>query len=91
MGAAGLSPRAAATPPGVRTALAIGLSAGLFGLVHLPDLGYLWYAVPNLMLLGIGAAWLRLRSASLWPAVLAHGTNNLLAVAGWFILAPPHG
>jgi uncharacterized protein len=28
---------------------------------------------------------LRLRSGSIWPAVVAHGANNLLAVLGWFV------
>ncbi len=74
-----------------RIVLAIGLSALLFGMVHLPDLGWRWYAVPNLALLGIGCAWLRLKSGSLWPAVMAHGVNNLLAVAGWFVVMHPPG
>lgn len=69
---------------------AIALSALLFGLVHLPDLNYLWYAVPNLVLLGLALAWLRLRAASLWPAVLAHGINNLIAVLAWFADGVPH-
>lgn len=79
------------SPTSARTLTAVAISAILFGLVHLPDLGYLWYAVPNLALLGAAAAWLRLRSGSLWPAVLAHGVNNLLAVAGWFLVAHPPG
>lgn len=74
----------------LRRGWAIGLSALLFGLVHLPDLNYLWYAVPNLVLLGAALAWLRLRAASLWPAVLAHGVNNLLAVLVWFGASAPH-
>lgn len=74
-----------------RIALAMCLSALLFGLVHLPDLGWHWYAVPNLALLGLGCAWLRLKSGSLWPAVMAHGINNLLAVAGWFVMTHPSG
>ena len=28
------------------------------------------------MLLGVGIGWLRLRSASVWPAVFAHGSVN---------------
>jgi len=74
-----------------RIALAMGLSALLFGMVHLPDLGWRWYAVPNLALLGVGCAWLRYKSGSLWPAVMAHGVNNLLAVAGWFVATHPPG
>lgn len=65
------------------------LTAALFACVHLPDLGFLWYALPNLLLLGIALAWLRLRSGSIWPAVLAHGINNALAVVSWFVLLPP--
>jgi hypothetical protein len=72
-----------------RALAAVAISAGLFGLVHLPELGYLWYAVPNLVLLGVATAWLRLQSGSIWPAVLAHGANNLLAVAGWFLATHP--
>ena len=74
-----------------RIALAMLGSAALFALVHLPDLSWQWYALPNLALLGLGCAWLRLHSGSLWPAVLAHGINNLLAVAGWFVLTHPAG
>lgn len=74
----------------MRAGWAIALSALLFACVHLPDLGYLWYALPNLALLAAALAWLRLRSGSLWPAVVAHGVNNLLAVAAWFIALPPH-
>lgn len=65
---------------------AVAISSLLFACVHLPDLGYLWYAVPNLALLAAVLAWLRLRSGSLWPAVLAHGVNNLLAVVAWFVV-----
>lgn len=82
---------AMATAGNTRIALAMGLSALLFGMVHLPDLGWRWYAVPNLALLGLGCAWLRLKSGSLWPAVMAHGINNVLAVAGWFVVAHPPG
>lgn len=76
---------------GTRVALAMLLSATLFAMVHLPDLGWRWYALPNLAMLGLGCAWLRLHSGSLWPSVLAHGINNTLAVAGWFIVLHPGG
>lgn len=59
----------------------------LFGLVHLPGLEWQWFALPDLVLLAVLLAWLRLRSASIWPAVLAHSCNNLLAVVSWFVLA----
>ncbi|MBD8898138.1 CPBP family intramembrane glutamic endopeptidase [Rhodanobacter sp. DHG33] len=68
----------------LRVGWAIWASAALFALVHLPDLHWLWYALPNLALLGAALAWLRLRSGSLWPAVIAHGCNNLLAMAALF-------
>lgn len=64
----------------LHAAWAVPASAAVFALVHLPDLHWLWYAVPNLALLGVALAWLRLRSGSLWPAVIAHGCNNLLAM-----------
>ncbi|KAF1008497.1 MAG: hypothetical protein GAK28_00918 [Luteibacter sp.] len=62
----------------------IGISATIFGLVHLPDLAWLWYAVPNLALIGLICAWLRVRSGSIWPAFVAHAVNNSLATLGWF-------
>lgn len=64
-------------------------TALLFACVHLPDLGFLWYALPNLLLLGLILAWLRLQSESIWPAVIAHSVNNALAVVSWFVMAPP--
>ena len=68
----------------LRTAWAVLASAALFALVHLPDLHWLWYALPNLALLGVVLAWLRLRSGSLWPSVIAHASNNLLAMVALF-------
>lgn len=67
---------------------AIVLTAVVFACVHLPDLSFLWYALPNLALLGLVLGWLRVRSGSIWPAVLAHGMNNLLAVVSWFVMTP---
>ncbi len=63
---------------------AIALSALIFGTVHLPDLAWLWYAVPNLVLVGLFCAWLRVRSGSLWPSFVAHAANNALATIAWF-------
>jgi membrane protease YdiL (CAAX protease family) len=63
---------------------AIGLSAVVFGTVHLPDLAWLWYAVPNLVLVGLFCAWLRVRSGSLWPSLVTHAANNALATVAWF-------
>ncbi|MBB3227235.1 hypothetical protein FHW69_001836 [Luteibacter sp. Sphag1AF] len=61
------------------------ISALVFGMVHLPDLSWAWYAVPNLVLIGATCAWLRERSGSLWPSIAAHAVNNALASAAWFV------
>ena len=71
--------------------VAILLSSLVFALAHLPGLGWQLFALPDLLLLALALAWLRLRSGSIWPSVIAHGTNNLLAVAAWFIAAHPGG
>lgn len=69
-----------------RTGWAVLISSSIFALVHLPGLQFGWYALPELALLAMVLAWLRLRSGSIWPAVLAHGVNNLLAVVAWFVV-----
>lgn len=71
--------------------VAVAGSSVLFALIHLPGLDYQWYALPNLLLLALLLAALRLRSGSIWPGVLAHGINNLLAVIGWFMVFKPTG
>lgn len=63
---------------------AIACTSLVFALVHLPDLKFLWYGLPNLAMLGAAFAWLRLKSNSLWPAVIAHGMNNLVTTLAWF-------
>lgn len=73
------------------SAAAIGLSSLAFALAHLPGLGWKIYGLPDLLLLALALAWLRLRSGSIWPSVVGHGTNNLLAVAAWFVAAHPGG
>jgi membrane protease YdiL (CAAX protease family) len=65
------------------------MTSALFALVHLSGLQFHWYAVPQLFLLALLLAWLRLHSGSIWPAVVAHGSNNLLAVAVWFVAVRP--
>jgi uncharacterized protein len=64
--------------------LAAVLSAAAFAAIHLPGLGWHWYALPQLLLLGIALVWLRVRGRSLWPAVLAHGVHNALALGVLF-------
>jgi membrane protease YdiL (CAAX protease family) len=70
---------------------AVAASSLLFALIHLPGLHYQWYALPGLVLLALALAGLRLYSASIWPSVLAHASNNLLAVAVWFVAVHPPG
>ena len=66
---------------------AIVVTAVLFGLVH----GVLG-ALPPLVFFGLGLAWVRVRSASLWPSVIAHSTYNglgiLLLVLAWALDVP---
>jgi uncharacterized protein len=55
--------------------MAVLVSGVIFGLVH----GVLG-ALPPLVLFGIGLAWVRLRSASIWPSFIGHATYNGLGV-----------
>ena len=55
--------------------VAILVTGVIFGLVH----GLLG-ALPPLVLFGIGLAWVRLRSASVWPAFIGHAAYNGLGV-----------
>jgi membrane protease YdiL (CAAX protease family) len=59
-----------------RPAYAIGASALIFALIHLDPL-----RGPALVLLGAVYGWLAWRSGSIWPAVIAHATNNGIATA----------
>jgi membrane protease YdiL (CAAX protease family) len=70
-----------------RVGWSVTISAAVFALAHLPSMQWQWYALPDLALLAAALSWLRLRAGSLWPAVLAHGVNNLLAVVAWFATA----
>jgi membrane protease YdiL (CAAX protease family) len=38
-------------------------------------------ALPPLALFGIGLAWIRVRSASIWPGFIAHAAYNGIGVA----------
>lgn len=53
----------------VATALAFGFAHGLL------------VALPPLVVFGLGLAWVRLRSGSVWPAFIAHGTYNAIGIA----------
>jgi len=52
----------------VMTALVFGFSHGVLG------------ALPPLVLFGIALGWVRLRSGSVWPGVLAHGFFNAVGI-----------
>ena len=58
------------------TPLAYVASAALFGAIHLNPA-----ALPAYALLGAAFAWLYQWSGSVWTPVLAHATNNLIAVS----------
>ena len=58
------------------TMIAIALSGIVFGAVH----GVLG-ALPPLALFGIGLAWIRVRSGSIWPGFIAHAAYNGIGVA----------
>jgi len=60
----------------LRTGAALAASGLLFGLMHLDPVRF-----PALVALGVAFAWLTWRSGSLWPAVVAHGTNNAVGLA----------
>ncbi len=55
--------------------VAIFATGVIFGLVH----GILG-ALPPLVLFGIGLAWVRLRSASVWPPFIGHAAYNALGI-----------
>ena len=55
--------------------VAILVTGVIFGLVH----GILG-ALPPLVLFGIGLAWVRLRSASIWPPFIGHSAYNALGI-----------
>jgi membrane protease YdiL (CAAX protease family) len=67
--------------------LAILTTGVIFGLVH----GLLG-ALPPLVLFGIGLAWVRLRSASVWPPFIGHAAYNglgiLVLAISWAVETP---
>lgn len=67
-----------------RPAFAVAASALLFGALHLDPL-----RAPSLILLGALYGWLAWRTGSVWPAVVAHATNNSVA-AGLALWAGGH-
>jgi hypothetical protein len=41
----------------------------------------IWAAVPPLLFFAVGLAWVRLRSESVWPGIIAHATYNAIGIA----------
>ena len=58
------------------TGAAVVLSGLLFAVMHLDPVRF-----SALVVLGVLYAWLTWRSGSVWPAILAHATNNSLGLA----------
>ncbi len=56
--------------------VAVATTALVFALAH----GFLT-GLPPLFLFGLAIAWVRLRSDSVWPGVIAHGAYNVLGIA----------
>lgn len=59
----------------VGTGEAIGLTAGLFAIIHVQ-----WLSLPYLFLLGLALGILRHRSGSLLPGMVLHGLHNAVVV-----------
>jgi membrane protease YdiL (CAAX protease family) len=53
----------------VGTAVAFGLAHGIL------------VALPPLIVFGLGLAWVRLRSDSVWPGFIAHAAYNAVGIA----------
>jgi uncharacterized protein len=68
--------------------VAVLVTGVIFGLVH-GALG----AIPPLVLFGIALAWVRLRSASIWPVFIGHAAYNglgvLALVLAWSVETSP--
>jgi membrane protease YdiL (CAAX protease family) len=69
-------------------ALAIALSAVLFGLAHTEQ------GVVGVVLTTLDAVFfslLRLHTGSLWASVLAHGLNNTIGLTAFYLVGPIYG
>jgi membrane protease YdiL (CAAX protease family) len=66
---------------GVRALAVLGSTAAVVGTALAFGLGHgLLVGLPVLVAFGVALAWVRLRSDSVWPGVVAHGIFNALAV-----------
>ncbi len=60
--------------------VAVTTTSAAFALAHLGSFDYQWYALPALGLFALALAELRIRSQSIWPGVVAHACNNMVAL-----------
>lgn len=66
---------------GVRALAVLGGGGAVVGTALVFALAHgLLVAVPPLFFFALGLGWVRLRSDSVWPGILAHGTYNGLAI-----------
>jgi membrane protease YdiL (CAAX protease family) len=72
----------------VALAAAVLTSAVLFGLIH-TEQGLVGVVLATVD--GLFFAWLRLRFASLWASVVAHGTGNTIGMVAFFLVGPVTG
>jgi membrane protease YdiL (CAAX protease family) len=66
---------------GVRALAFLGSGTAIVGTALVFGLGHgLFVALPVLIAFGVALAWVRLRSDSVWPGIVAHGLFNGLAL-----------
>ena len=66
---------------GVRALTFLGSGTAIVGTALVFGLGHgLFVALPVLVAFGVALAWVRLRSDSVWPGIVAHGLFNALAL-----------
>jgi uncharacterized protein len=63
-------------------AAGIGITALVFGAMHSPEYQNAWQYVFSIALAGAAFGWVRMRSNSIIPATIMHGTFNLVSVIG---------
>lgn len=75
-----------ALEPLAGTATAVGITAVLFGVIHVSTYGADWYSVVQTLVMGLFLTIVRAQSGSLWPAVAAHVMINLYSTAQILVL-----
>lgn len=75
-----------ALEPLAGTATAVGITAVLFGVIHVSTYGADWYSVVQTLVMGLFLTVVRAQSGSLWPAVAAHVMINLYSTTQILVL-----